>query len=134
MRFFREWVLNNWPLKLLALALSFLLWTAYTSEPIVEIGYQVPIEFVGVPRNLEISGDPAAIAYVRLRGRSALLRRISAADVDIHADLSHAQEGKNVITLDARAVQAPYGAQVVHLSPSELHVVLTPRHTLPPAP
>lgn len=128
-RFFQEWVLGNWGLKLLALALSFLLWAAYTSEPVVEVGYQVPLEIVSIPRDLEVSNDVPAQIYVRLRGRSALLRHITPADVDVHADLSHAQVGDMVLDLTGDAVRAPYGAHVVRITPSRIHLVLTPRHT-----
>lgn len=134
MRILREWVLNNWGLKLLALGLSFLLWATYTSEPVVEVGYQVPLELVGIPANLEVSSDMPAQIYVRLRGRSALLRRITAVDLDIHAELSHAHVGENLIVLEGNAVRVPYGAQVVRLSPSQIRVVLTPRRTNPSSP
>jgi YbbR domain-containing protein len=134
MHFLREWVLNNWGLKLLALGLSFLLWTTYKSEPIVEIGYDVPIAYVNIPRELEISNDVATLAHVRLRGRSGLLRRVTRTDIDVHVDLGHSRAGENKVTLDQGAVTVPYGAQVVHLTPSQIHVVLSPLHMRPASP
>jgi hypothetical protein len=134
MRFLREWVLHNWGLKLLALGLSFLLWTTYKSEPIVEIGYDVPIAYVNVPRDFEISNDVATQAHLRLRGRAALLRRVARTDIDVHVDLSHSQAGENKLTLDQSAVTVPFGAQVVYLTPPGIRVVLSPRHTRPASP
>ena len=52
MRFLRQVVLHNWGLKLLALAISFSLWAAYTAEPFAEVAYNVPIAFVNVPAGL----------------------------------------------------------------------------------
>jgi YbbR domain-containing protein len=133
-RFFREWVLNNWALKLLALGLSFLMWTTYKSEPVVEIGYDVPLGYVNIPPQLEISNDVATQAHVRLRGRSALLRRVARADIDVHVDLRRSQVGENKLPLDQSAVTVPFGAQVVYLTPAEIRVVLSPRHTRPASP
>ena len=134
MHFFREWVLHNWGLKLLALGLSFLLWTTYKSEPVVEIGYDVPIAYVSIPRELEISNDVVTQAHVRLRGRSALLRRVTRADIDIHVDLGHALPGEITVPLDQNAVTVPFGVQVVRVAPAQIDVVLSPRHTRPATP
>ena len=49
MRWLRQFVLRNAGMKLLALAISFLLWSTYTAEPFAEVGYNVPIAFVNVP-------------------------------------------------------------------------------------
>jgi YbbR domain-containing protein len=134
MRVLRDWVLHNWALKLLALGLSFLLWTTYKSEPVVEIGYNVPIAYVSIPRNLEISNEAVTQVHVRLRGRAALLRRITPADIDVHVNLSRLPAGQNTVPLDGSAVTVPYGAQVVRMSPEQVSVVLSPRHTSPSGP
>lgn len=77
MRRIWRWLTRNWLLKLIALALSFLIWASYTSEPYEEIGLSVPIEFQNIPGGLEISGDVPIQTIVRVRGRSTLLRRLS---------------------------------------------------------
>ena len=68
MRFLRKYIFANAGLKLLALAISFLLWATYTSEPYAEVGFQVPLEFTTMPPQLEISGDvPTGRACSRAR-------------------------------------------------------------------
>ena len=134
MRFLREWVLHNWGLKLLALGLSFLLWTTYTNEPFAETGYQVPVEFRNIPAELELSGDVPSQVHVRLRGRSALLRRLSPADLGISLDLSRARPGEMLIRITPDQVEAPSGAKVVKISPSQLRVALVIRRASPPSP
>jgi len=52
----RALLLNDFWLKLLALAISFSLWTAYTAEPFAQVGFNVPLEYVNVPNGLAISG------------------------------------------------------------------------------
>ena len=130
MRFLRKYVFANAGLKLVALGISFLLWATYTSEPFAEVGYQVPLEFTSMPRHLEISGDLPTMAHVRVRGRSALLRRIVAADISIRVDMKDGTEGTSQIRITPDMVSAPYGAIVVQVSPSQFQVTLVPRHVL----
>ena len=130
MRFLQKYVFANGALKLFALGISFLLWTTYTSEPYAEVGYQVPLEFTSMPRHLEMSGDLPTVVHVRVRGRSALLRRMVAADISITVDMKDGTEGTSRVRIMPEMVRAPYGATVVQVSPSQFQVTLIPRHVL----
>jgi YbbR-like protein len=132
MRFLRKYIFANATLKLLSLGVSFLLWTTYTSEPFAEVGFQVPLEFTSMPARLEISGDVPTSAHVRVRGRSALLRRMVAADLNLRVDLKDGKEGASEIRITPEMVGAPYGATVVQVSPSAFQVTLVPRRVLAP--
>jgi hypothetical protein len=127
-RFLRKYILANAGLKLLALAISFLLWATYTSEPFAEVGFQVPLEFTSMPPQLEISGDVPTVVHVRLRGRSALLRRMVAADLNLRMDLKDGKVGTTSLLITPDMVGAPFGATVVQVAPAEIHVTLVPRH------
>lgn len=127
MHFLREWVFNNWGLKLLALALSLLLWTTYKAEPVSEVGYLVPLEFSGISGDLEISGDPPTQVQVRVRGRSALLRRLSRSDLSVDVDLTGHRASEMLIHLTPDLVAAPFGVTVVRITPSQVRVLLVPR-------
>jgi len=124
--------LANAGLKLLALGVSFLLWTTYTSEPFAEVGFQVPLEFTSMPPQLEISGDVPTSVHVRVRGRSALLRRMVPSDLNLRMDMNAAKQGTTSLPITTEKVGVPFGATVVEVSPSEIRVTLVPRHT--PAP
>jgi YbbR domain-containing protein len=130
--FLRKYVFANAGMKLVALAISFLLWATYTSEPFAEVGFQVPLEFTSMPSQLEITGDVPIAVRVRVRGRSALLRRMVAADLSLRMDLKNSQEGTTLLGITPQMVGAPFGATVVQVSPSQIRVTLVPRH--PPAP
>ena len=132
MRFLRKYVFANAALKLLALGISFLLWTTYTSEPFAEVGFQVALEFTNMPPQLEISGDVPTSVHVRVRGRSALLRRMTAADLNLRMDFKDGKEGTALVRIIPEMVRAPYGATVVQVSPPEFHVTLVPRRGPPP--
>ncbi len=132
MGFLRKYIFANAGLKLLAVAISFLLWATYTAEPYAEVGFQVPLEFTTMPPLLEISGDVPTTAHLRVRGRSALLRRMIPADLNLRLDMKDGKQGTTTLQITPEMVGAPYGATVVQVAPSEIHVTLVPR--LGPAP
>lgn len=130
-RFLRRYVFANAGLKLLALAMSFLLWSTYTAEPPAEVGFQVPLEFTNIPAQLEMTGDVPTVVHVRVRGRSTLLRRMVPGDLTILIDLSNVKAGVTSVKITPQSIVAPYGATVAGLAPSEFHVTLVPREALP---
>ena len=132
MNFLRKYVFANAGLKLLALAISFLLWVTYTAEPYSEVGFVVPLEFTTMPPRLEISGDVPTVARIRIRGRSALVRRMVPADLNLRLDLKDARQGTMTMTISPQMVAAPFGATVVQVEPAEIHVTLVPRPGPPP--
>ena len=132
MGFLRKYILADAGLKLLAVAISFLLWSTYTAEPYAEVGFQVPLEFTTMPPQLEISGDIPTVAHIRVRGRSALLRRMVPADLNLRLDMKDGKEGTTTLHLTPEMVGAPFGTSVVQVAPTEIHVTLVPRRA--PAP
>ena len=127
MGFVRKYIFPDAGLKLLALAISFLIWATYTAEPYAEVGFQVPLEFTTMPSQLEISGDVPIVVRIRVRGRSALLRRMVPADLNLRLDMKNQKEGTTTISITPEMVGAPFGATVVQVSPSQIHVTLVPR-------
>ena len=127
MGFLRKHIFSNALLKVLALAISFMLWVTYTSEPPAEVGFQVPLEFSNMSRQMEISGEVPTLIHVRVRGRSALLRRMTPSDLTLSLNMTDRKEGDTVIKLSPDMVVAPYGATIVGISPDEFHVTLVPR-------
>jgi YbbR domain-containing protein len=132
--FLRKYIFPNAGLKLLALAISFLVWATYTAEPYAEVGFQVPLEFTTMPPQLEMSGDVPTAVHVRVRGRSALLRRMVPADLNLRLDMKDGKQGTMTINFTPEMVGSPFGATVVQVTPTEIHVTLVPRHgAAPPA-
>jgi YbbR domain-containing protein len=114
-------------LKIIALVIAFLVWSTFRAEPSVEIAYLAPLEFRNIPENLEISGDIPTQVRVRMRGRSAVLRRLTPADLAVTVDLKGSAAGESVIRLTGSEIDAPPGAEVVRVTPSEIRVLLVPR-------
>jgi YbbR-like protein len=126
MRFLRQYIFANAGLKVLALGVSVLLWAAYTSEPFAEVGFQVALEFTSIPSQLEISGEVPTTVHVRVRGRSALLRRMTPSDLTVRIDLQNTTQGDSLVRITPSMIGAPFGANVVRVSPSEFHLNLVP--------
>lgn len=131
MNFFRRLFFHNWHLKLFSLILAFLLWASYTSESQVEIGYLVPVEFSGVSEVLELSGDVPAQVHIRLRGRSAVLRRLTPADLAVTVSLDATPAGDTLILLSRQQIDLPPGVEVVRFSPSQIRIRLVSRPASP---
>ena len=120
-------LVNNWPLKLLALVTSFFLWAAYTAEPLAEAGYNVPVIFRNLPADKDLSGEEATQVHLVLRGRAALLRRLETADLALQVDVGPRAENEFNVQLSTAQLDLPLGAQLVRLNPRELRVKLVPR-------
>lgn len=123
----RRVLLHNWHMKLLALAISFLLWATYTAEPLSEAGYVVPLVFNNLPAGTDLSGDVITQVHVVLRGRAALLRHVAPGDVRVSVDMSGKPTGEHVVRLTSAQVHAPLGVEKISISPAEVRVRLEPR-------
>lgn len=128
MYFLRKYILANAGLKLIALALSFLMWTTYTSGPLAEQGFSVPLEFISIPSELEISGDVPTTVQVRVLGRSALLHQLTATDLNLNIDMKNAKQGVTLMRITPQMVVSPFGVKVVRVSPEQFYVTLMRRH------
>ena len=79
--FFRRYVLHDFGIKLLSLALAVGLWLAVTRDPIAEVAVEVPVEFRNIPENLEINTENLPRSQIRVRGPQRIVRRLQAADI-----------------------------------------------------
>ena len=123
-------------LKLMAIALSTLLWLIVAGDHLVERSLRVPLEYRNIPTELELVGDPPTEVDVRLRGSSALLGRLEPRDVVAVLDLATARPGSRMFHLRSDEVRAPYGVEVAQVVPGTLAVDLekSGRRTVPVVP
>jgi len=112
------WPFRHLGLKLLSLGLALLLWLAVAGEEIVERGLRVPVELQQFPPGLELQVEPPAAVDVRVRGASAALSRIGPGDVVAVLDLHGAQPGRRLFHLTPEQVRAPFGVEVVQVTPA----------------
>jgi YbbR domain-containing protein len=109
-------------LKLLSLALAALIWLLVSGEQVVERTMRIPLEFTNLPAELELVGAPPDLVDVRVRGSSGALSRVAAGELVAVLDLRAARAGQRLFHLTADDVRAPFGLQVVQISPSNVSV------------
>ena len=119
----RIWPFRHVGLKLLSVALAVLLWMVIAGEETVERGLRVPLELQQFPSGLELLGDVPTTADVRVRGASGTLGRLSPGDIVAVLDLRGARPGERLFHLTPEQVRAPFGVEVVQVTPSTVAVV-----------
>jgi YbbR domain-containing protein len=116
-------------LKVVSIALAALLWLVVAGEQIVERALRIPLEFTNVPSQLELVGEPPNVVDVRVRGSSGSLSRIAAGELVAVLDLETARAGQRLFHLSATDVRAPFGIEVVQITPSNLYMKFEPSAT-----
>ncbi|HEX9638773.1 MAG TPA: CdaR family protein [Acidobacteriota bacterium] len=127
-----ERLLDNLPLKLLALLMAFLLWLNVNTANPVQKDVEVPIEFVNLPPDAALyfeSGRPRVDrVQVRLRGPKNQVEAIGTADVFVRVDLSKAPVGSEVyidFLRDTRVeIGAPFAVAAQSVNPPSMTLQL----------
>ncbi|MBI2188151.1 MAG: hypothetical protein HYU37_13700 [Acidobacteria bacterium] len=113
---------RHFGLKLLSLALGALIWLLVSGEQIVERTMRIPLEFTSLPAELELVGAPPTLVDVRVRGSSGSLSRIPSGELVAVLDLRTARPGQRLFHVTVEDVRAPFGIEVVQISPSNVSV------------
>jgi len=131
-------------LQLLSFGLGLSLWMVVSGEETVERGLRVPLELQQFPAGLELQGEPPSSVDVRVRGSSGTLARISPGDIVAVLDLRGAHVGGRLYHLTSDQVRAPFGVEVVQITPATIamifensktgHVPIRPKVDGKPAP
>lgn len=125
-RWLRRILLEDWGLKLLALAVTIVLWMAVTGQntPVTQ-RYDVQLNFLR-PAGMEISNDPPDSVEVILTGSPAKLAEMGprlAATIDI----SDQRPGERVVRLADRAqMTLPTGVTIQGFRPATASIRLEP--------
>jgi len=127
--FFRRYVLHNLGLKVLSLLLATGLWLAIARDPVAEVAIRVPIEFLHVGDNIEISSELIPEAQIRVRGPGRFIRQLRATDVHAELDLRDAKPGERTFDLTAEEIRRPQDVEVVQVVPSQVHLAFDTRLT-----
>ena len=116
-------------LKILSLVLAALIWLLVSGERIVECALRIPLEFTNLPAQLELVGEPPTVVDVRVRGSSGALSRVATGELVAVLDLETARPGQRLFHLTGADVRAPFGIEVVQISPSNVSIVFEPSAT-----
>ncbi|MGH9874901.1 MAG: CdaR family protein, partial [Pyrinomonadaceae bacterium] len=128
-RLMRKLFLEDWGLKLLALAVTVALWLGVTGQnkPVTLRVTGVPLNFLQ-PDGLEISNDPPGTVDVILTGSKDKLDRIGPRDLIANVDLSDQRAGERVIklTLDRVKVELQEDVKIQGFHPATIPIRLEP--------
>ena len=113
-------------LKIASVVLAALIWLVVAGEQIVERGFRIPLEFSNLPAELELAGDPPTLVDVRVRGSSGALGRLTPGELVAILDLRQARPGPRLFHLSGGDVRAPFGVDVVQVTPSSLAITFEP--------
>jgi YbbR domain-containing protein len=126
----KRWVLHNFWLKILSLLLATGLWLAISpdQEP-AEVAVRVPIEFLHVPPELEISSATIPDAQIRVRGPERLIRELRSTDIHAELELGDAKPGERTFDLTAQEIRHDRELHVVQVVPGQVHLSFDTRLT-----
>jgi YbbR domain-containing protein len=125
----RKIFVEDWSLKLLALAITLVLWVAVTGEnKPVTIRTAVQLTFIR-PNDLDISNDPPKSVDVLLTGSRSKLNSISLLNLVATVDVSANRAGERVVRLstDRVRIELPEGVKIESFQPSTIPIRLEPR-------
>ena len=112
--------LRHLGLKFVSIALAALLWLLVSGEQIVERALRIPLEFTNLPAQLELVGDAPNVVDVRVRGSSGALSRIADGRAGGRARSAvGARRASACFTSPGADVRAPFGVEVVQVTPSQ---------------
>jgi len=109
-------------LKLVSVVLAVLIWVVVSGEQIVERAFRIPLEFTNLPSALELAGSAPNVVDVRVRGSSGALSRLAAGELVAVLDLRQARAGQRLFHLMGTDVRAPFGVEIVQVTPSSLAI------------
>jgi hypothetical protein len=109
-------------LKFLSIGLAALLWLVVSGEQVVERVLRIPLEFTNLPARLEMVGDTPAVVDVRVRGSSGSLSRLAPGELVAVLDVRSARPGRRLFHVIGNDVRAPFGVEVLQVSPPSLSV------------
>ena len=113
-------------LKVVSVVLAALIWLVVSGEQIVERGFRIPLEFSNLPAGLELASDAPTVVDVRVRGSSGALGRLTPGELVAILDLRQAKAGQRLFHMTGSDVRAPFGVDVVLVTPSSLAITFEP--------
>ncbi len=128
-RWLRKIFVEDWSLKLLALAITLALWFAVAGQnKPVTVRTSVQLNLIR-PQTLDISNDPPKTMDVILTGSRDHLNQLSTPNLVATVDISDQRPGERVVRLsrDRVVMELPEGVKIESFQPSTISIRLEPR-------
>lgn len=124
-----ELFLEDWTLKLLALAITLGLWYGVTGQrtPQTIRLPRIPLDFQ-LPGDMEISNDPRREVDIVVTGSAHLLDQIKMRDLIARVDVRDYKSGERFVQLSPRIkLDLPSGVRIEKIEPNTVQLWLEPR-------
>jgi YbbR domain-containing protein len=122
-----RFVFRDFAWKLLSLAFAVLLWIFWVSEPVLSSFVTVPVQFKGLPEELEISSEVIETIYLEVRGPASELRAMADnLEYAVVLDMRSVGPGERTFTMGQQDVVLPRGTRLVRAIPSQLRFDFEP--------
>ena len=124
--YFKDYILQNTGLKILALLITCVLWLSVASRLSQVTLNPVPIEFSNPPQDLTISKYDTLSAKVFLRGPKDVIDSLRPSELAVIADLQGIEPGVRVIPLkvDVKRLPPSIDEQSVEIEPRSIRVTI----------
>jgi YbbR domain-containing protein len=117
----RDLFTRNLGWKLFSLLAASLLWLTFARDPQLAMFVTAPVEYKGIPNDLEISSDVVDSVSLEIRGPSEKLKSFAPANSPVILDFSRVQRaGQQTFQVDEHDVALPAGVSLVRAIPSQL--------------
>src|SRR6266404_9149354 len=129
-----ELLTRNAGWKLFSLMVALLLWLTWARDPEVGTFVSVPVEYRGMPDELEISSDLVGSVSIDLRGPSGEIENFNAAKSAVVLDFSDIHKpGERTFQIDERNISLPTGMRLVRAIPAQIRLQFEQRtrHDVP---
>lgn len=114
---------NNWQYRALALLMALMCWYVVSGQEKVETWLEIPLEFVNLPQQMEITSGLVGKVQVRIRGTSNQVRSLNTTRLAYKLDLGKILPGANVIPLVPENMIITSAVDVVEINPTRLELV-----------
>ena len=111
---------HNLVLKIFSLLLAVVCWYVVRSEEVRLRDFVVPVEYVGLPAELELSGRIVDTVSVRLRATEPVLRGLSQDALLARVELGRVPLGEHHLPVTPEMIRIPAGAEVARIEPDIL--------------
>jgi YbbR domain-containing protein len=111
---------HNLVLKVFSLLLAVVCWYVVRSEEVRLRDFVVPVEYVGLPAELDLSGRVIDTVNVRLRATEPVLRGLSQDALLARVDLNRVATGEHRLPITPEMIRIPPGAEVARIEPDLL--------------
>jgi hypothetical protein len=119
---FKKYILENWKLKLLSVALATTLWFVVFLMGETKKEISVPVTIVNLNKGYVIMKTDISKVDITLTGRVSVLKDLKENDVRVSFNASNIQEGENIFNISKSNVQIPRGVQIGDIRPSSTKI------------